>query len=281
MKLITSPEWRALVVAGDLLKRDDKALQETLPPLKKRDGETVTKTVTAQINQTFTERITTTILRTVIITKHPAPETMHHTETITTTLNPTLARVAPALRPDGSDATIETTDSMASSPTPTSVGVAAEAHADEKHQLSGTEILGIVLGSLAFIGLLVAGLLFSRRMYRKYRQQRVWRKQITSEGNPMPNMRVQPDGTMQRDDGFNPQRTAGGALNQFLTANYATPYGTTHSRASRTGGEASWQPPATANPSAAEREKQAEAARDAQVQDDDCPPMYTIDLNEK
>ncbi|KAL9101002.1 MAG: hypothetical protein Q9163_003687 [Psora crenata] len=55
-----------------------------------------------------------------------------------------------------------------------------------KHPMPSTTILAIVLGAVAFVGLILAGLLFARRMYRMYRQQRVLRKQIQTEGNEMP-----------------------------------------------------------------------------------------------
>ena len=263
MKLLQSDtEWRSLVDALPLEKREEKTVVETV---------------------TETEHVSTIIYRTIISTISYPPVTIHHTDTMTTTLEarqPTttetssLARVAPVLRQNGPAATTAIPEPVPANPT-------AKTDADNTHHLSATVILGIVLGTLAFIGLAVAGFLFARRMLRKYRQQRIWRKQITSEGNPMPNLRLQQDGTMQMPDGFNLQHTAGGSLNQFLSANYCQPYDTTYSEASRTGGEAFWNLPNCTQRTAGEREEQAEAGREKKAEAEDYPPEYTIDLNEK
>ncbi|KAL9131117.1 MAG: hypothetical protein Q9217_000879 [Psora testacea] len=99
-------------------------------------------------------------------TSNQSPTPIPATTSSTSTLAPTPATLAPAASGSSDSPSVST--------------------ASRKHALPATTILAIVLGALAFVGLLLAALLFARRMYRMYRQQRVLRKQIQTEGNEMP-----------------------------------------------------------------------------------------------
>ena len=222
------------LVAPDLVEgRKEKTVTVT---------ETSTLTNTETINQTTTLFITSEFFST-IFTTITVPTTIQHTVTqnvsvpTTTTLvaSPppsiismynalSVARVGQELVPisstsqgghkessklSGPASTPLTTqppnppDPAIAVPTP-----AAVVPSSQTHKLSAPVILGIVLGVLAFIGLLLAGLIFARRMYRMYRQQRVMRKQIQTEGNPMPVIAAA--GETARNDGFDNEETIGG-----------------------------------------------------------------------
>ncbi|KAG8531502.1 uncharacterized protein KY384_003131 [Bacidia gigantensis] len=178
--------------------------------LERRKDKTVTETTTftqtLTINQTFTEHVSTTVFSTIFATI-TVPSTINHTLTVPTTTTvqatpstATIARLAPEL--------IALNATSGKAPPATASSPLPVASASKKDSLGTAEILAIVLGSLAFAGLLLAGLLFGRKMIKKYRQQRVMRKQAQTEGNDMPRYMISaPVGHA----GFQQQNVRGGS----------------------------------------------------------------------
>ena len=64
---------------------------------------------------------------------------------------------------------------------PTQAGPVHASNADVQKPVSASEVLAIVSG-LANIALLIAMFFLTRRFYRMYRQERVLRKQLQTEG---------------------------------------------------------------------------------------------------
>ncbi|MDI1488969.1 MAG: hypothetical protein OHK93_008246 [Ramalina farinacea] len=219
MRIFPKKLWRSLVEATPVEKRSY--------PLERRKDKAdegkfitqiITQTETTTVSQYFTISETTTIISKLYYTV-TSPIIVDHTTTMsavqTTTVQPSsssMARVAPELAPSDSSASTTSTiqgtgGGRPTTGSPTAVQTASPAtaapqsspsiSASTDHKLSTTVILGIVLGCLAFLAALIAGLLFARRMYRMYRQQRVMRKQIQTEGNEMPNI----DGNGPADQG--------------------------------------------------------------------------------
>ena len=163
-----------------LKRRAEKGKEKKKAEKDEIEKVTISEFITETVKETFTVHLNTTIFSTVTSTVN---NTIHHTMLTTTTVQntPTLARIAPTLVPtasrEGPSATLA--GGLASS---TATGPTLPALASQDHHLRSTEVLGIVLGSVAFAGTLVAGVLFGRRLYRKYRGERVARKQAQTEG---------------------------------------------------------------------------------------------------
>ena len=241
MQLQTSSLWRSLVHATPLERRSH-------PLQRRKDKTvtvTSTATETQTIHETYTVHITTELFSTIFSTI-TVPTTIHHTATLnvsvptTTTVGASppasivsmyealsLGRVGQEMMPisstshGGGNAPLKTNGvtripSTTQSPSTSNTPNAANAtptpspvtFPSKEHKLGGTVILGIVLGSLAFVALIIAGLLFSRRMYKMYREQRVMRKQAMTEGNEMPTIAAR--SSTMRNDGFHPQAMKGG-----------------------------------------------------------------------
>ena len=153
---------------------------------------------------------TITATKTATLQASPRPETMSLNSQLTLHKASTLGRVAPGIAPvsvTGNKASLSST--AVTAPDTNTVPAAPT----KGHSLRTPEILGIVLGSLAFFGALLAGLIFARRWMKKYRQQRVAKKQAVTEGNEMP-------------AGFRHVETAGGSggIQQQQTTGGSNPF---------------------------------------------------------
>ena len=230
MRLLPTSDWRAMMLIPPVEKR------AYLEPRKEKE-KTVTQQetvfITVTVNQNFTEHIFTTVFSTIFSTIS-IPMTINHTVTASTistaqvTLSPsptTIPRVAPQLIPLSSMSNGETHVPLTPrefNPAPSATPVTAPLMPSQgKHSLSTTQVLAIVLGSLTFLGVLIAGLLFARRMYKKYRQQRVMRKQAQTEGNEMAK-HIEP-ASVKYDEtdpyaGLQRQDAAGSRLTDFYSA---------------------------------------------------------------
>lgn len=126
----------------------------------------VTVTITSISTSTSTSLITTTVNVTVSNSYY-----VTNTETVTTAI------------PTTSLATTFTNHTVTTSPTQAGPTLASDASAvaDAKKTVSASEVLAIVSGVTNLV-LLLAMFFLVRRFYRMYRQERVLRKQIQTEG---------------------------------------------------------------------------------------------------
>lgn len=172
-----------------------------------------TDTIWITIEKNFTIPVTvfepTTITRNNTLTL-TAPTIVPVTASSTVSEPASLAKVAPELvvsQPSlsrASNAAMETRTvalpamNLPSLQTPTST---PKPGAESQGHLPAAGITGIVAGTLAFLGLVLAVFLLVRRFYRMYRRERVLRKQIQTEGNEMPAMKTGRLDTKDEEDG--------------------------------------------------------------------------------
>ena len=190
-----------------LIPRKDKTITETITnSVTLKEVSTITNYINSTIYSSFFFTVTATLNHTTVTTTTvqatPPPELASLYNELSLHRSSTLARIAPVVAPAS---TSEGSISPGSTATPMrTAGVSSSTG----HTFKPTEILGIVLGSLAFLGVVVTALLLTRSQMKKYRQQRVDKKRAVTEGNPMPlGIRYEGNGN---DTGFQQQNMTGG-----------------------------------------------------------------------